>query len=149
MGCHRRNNFGQNSPIKVDFVFKRSVRKCSLVLFGFTTDLIDLVRQAYLLPTHTPKRPLRGLFSSRNGLLLSTNLLDCNCSVAQLFHPNNSLNGQWLWLIGRAVASDIRRPRFESSHRQNLYWTLFTINCIEKTKIKKKRPGMAHFLKKS
>ena len=25
-----------------------------------------------------------------------------------------------------------------------LYWT-FTVNCIEKTKIKKKRPGMAHF----
>ena len=24
---------------------------------------------------------------------------------------------------------------------------LFTVNCIEKTKIKKKRPGMAHFLK--
>ena len=23
---------------------------------------------------------------------------------------------------------------------------LFTINCIEKTKIKKKRPGMAHFV---
>ena len=25
---------------------------------------------------------------------------------------------------------------------------LFIINCIEKTKINKKRPGMAHFLKK-
>ena len=29
----------------------------------------------------------------------------------------------------------------------HLYWT-FTVNCIEKTKIKKKRPGMAHFLNK-
>ena len=27
----------------------------------------------------------------------------------------------------------------------NLYRT-FTVNCIEKTKIKKKRPGIAHFL---
>ena len=26
---------------------------------------------------------------------------------------------------------------------------LFTVNCIEKMKIKKKRPGMAHFLKKN
>ena len=26
---------------------------------------------------------------------------------------------------------------------------LFTVNCIEKTKLKKKRSGMAHFLKKS
>ena len=25
---------------------------------------------------------------------------------------------------------------------------LFTVNCIEKTKIKKKTPGMAHFKKK-
>ena len=30
---------------------------------------------------------------------------------------------------------------------KHLYWT-FTVNCIEKMKIKKKRPGMAHFLKK-
>ena len=50
--------------------------------------------------------------------------------------------------VGRAVASNTRGPRFESSHRQNLYWTLFTVSCQEKTKIKKKRPGMAH-LKKS
>ena len=25
---------------------------------------------------------------------------------------------------------------------------LFSVNCIEKTKIKKERPGMSHFLKK-
>ena len=29
---------------------------------------------------------------------------------------------------------------------KNLYWT-FSVNCIEKTKIKKKRPGMAHLKK--
>ena len=29
---------------------------------------------------------------------------------------------------------------------KKLYW-IFTVNCIEKTKMKKKRPGMAHFLK--
>ena len=33
---------------------------------------------------------------------------------------------------------------------KNLYNEhLFTVNCIEKTKIKKKRPVMAHFLKKT
>ena len=41
----------------------------------------------------------------------------------------------------RAVASDTRDLRFESSHRQ----IEFTINCIEETKIRKKRPGMAQF----
>ena len=29
-----------------------------------------------------------------------------------------------------------------------LYWT-FTVNCIEKTNLKKKRPGMTHFFKKN
>ena len=42
--------------------------------------------------------------------------------------------------VGRAVASVTRGPRFKSSHRLNV----FTINSIEKTKIKKKRSGMAH-----
>ena len=48
--------------------------------------------------------------------------------------------------VGRAVASDTRGPQFKSSHLQtfisDIY--LFTVNCIEKTKIKKKRPGMAN-----
>ena len=37
--------------------------------------------------------------------------------------------------------------RFESRHRQIFYLTLFNVNCIEKRKIKKKRTGMAIFLK--
>ena len=53
--------------------------------------------------------------------------------------------------VGRAVASDTGGPRFESSHGKLLYLTLrflFTVNCNEKTKIKKKMVGMAHFFKK-
>ena len=49
--------------------------------------------------------------------------------------------------VGRAVASDTRGPQFESSHWQtfisDIY--LFTVNCIEETKIKRKRLRMAHF----
>ena len=51
--------------------------------------------------------------------------------------------------VGRAVALDTRGPRFDSRHRQNFIEHLFIINCIEKTKINKKRLGMAHFFKKS
>ena len=47
--------------------------------------------------------------------------------------------------VGRAVASDTRVPR--SSHRQILHY-LYTVNCIEKTNIKKKSPRMTHFYKK-
>ena len=50
--------------------------------------------------------------------------------------------------VGSTVCSDTRGPRFESSHGQNFNICLPTVNCIEKTKITKKRPGMAHFLKK-
>ena len=53
-----------------------------------------------------------------------------------------------MWLSVRAVASDTRDPQFESSHRQTHIEHLFTVNCVERTKIKKKREGMAQFLKK-
>ena len=44
--------------------------------------------------------------------------------------------------VGRAVTSDTRDPQFESS-----YWPfLFTVNCIEKTKIKKEDAGNRTFL---
>ena len=46
--------------------------------------------------------------------------------------------------LGTMVASNIRDSRFRSCHWQ----ILFTIICIEKTKIKKKRPRIANFLKK-
>ena len=51
--------------------------------------------------------------------------------------------------VGRAVAPDFRGPWFESRHWQKIYIEHFTVNCIEKTKIKKKRPGKAHFFKKT
>ena len=56
--------------------------------------------------------------------------------VAYFQRRTLSLLGQWLWLI-----SDTNGPQFESRH---FLEQLFTVNCIEKTKIKKKRPGMDH-----
>ena len=41
--------------------------------------------------------------------------------------------------VGRAVVSDTRGPQFKSSYMHNLYWTIFAVNCIEKTKNKGKR----------
>ena len=56
----------------------------------------------------------------------------------------SNIQGSGCGSVGRVIASDPRGPWFKSSHWQKLYWT-YTINCIEKTKIKKKRPGLAHF----
>ena len=44
------------------------------------------------------------------------------------------------------VAQLVERSQLESSHRQTLYY-LYTVNCFENTKIKKKRHGMAHLKK--
>ena len=48
--------------------------------------------------------------------------------------------------VGRVVASDIRDPWFES--RQPFNKHLFTVQCVEKAKIKKKEGGKGIFLKK-
>ena len=45
--------------------------------------------------------------------------------------------------VGRGVASDTRGPRFESSHGETYIQTIFY--SFEKTKTKKKSPGMAYF----
>ena len=47
--------------------------------------------------------------------------------------------------VGRAVASNARGLRLESSHRRNLIY-FFTDNCVEKTKINKKEAGNGPFL---
>ena len=47
--------------------------------------------------------------------------------------------------VGKAVSFDTRSLQFESRHRQSFYWILFTVNCMEKTKIKKRgreRPNL-------
>ena len=53
--------------------------------------------------------------------------------------------GQWLWLWRKAVSSDTRGLRFKSRHQQS-FIELCLLSTVLKTKIKKKRPGMAHFL---
>ena len=53
-------------------------------------------------------------------------------------------------VVAQWVEMSLTIPEVRSSNPvigKNLYRT-FTVNCIEKTKIKKKRPGMAHFFKK-
>ena len=56
----------------------------------------------------------------------------------------NSFGGSGCGSVGRVVTSDTRDPRFESSHWRTFSEQLFTVNSVEKSKIKKKRPGMAN-----
>ena len=48
--------------------------------------------------------------------------------------------------VGRLLTSDTRGFRFESSHWQNLYRTMFTAKCIEKTKSIEKEAGNGPFV---
>ena len=52
----------------------------------------------------------------------------------------------WAVVVAQLVERSLPMPEVCGSNPvtgKYLYWT-FTVNCIEKTKIKKKRPGMAH-----
>ena len=53
-------------------------------------------------------------------------------------------------VVAQLVEQSLLIPEVRGSNPvigKNLYRT-FTVNCIEKTKIKKKRPGMTHLKKK-
>ena len=85
------------------------------------------------------KQPMCGVVQVRNFKLTS-----------QLANANlQSSCSSGCGSVGRAVAFNSRGPRFDSSHQQNVIEHLVIINCIEKTKINKKRPGMAHTFKKT
>ena len=60
----------------------------------------------------------------------------------------NAAEGSGCGSVGRVVASNSRGLRFESSLRQKFILNFYCQLCIEKTKIKEKRPGIVHFLKK-
>ena len=63
------------------------------------------------------------------------------------FYWNKTIWGSGCGLVGRAVASDARGPRFESSHRRNLMMNMFSVNCWKVENKDKKRPGMAQLIK--
>ena len=58
--------------------------------------------------------------------------------------------GQWLWLSWLSGCFQFQRSVVQIQSSANVYlnWTFVCCQlCIEKTKIKKKRPGMAHLKK--
>ena len=66
-------------------------------------------------------------------------------SVLHLDDVTTIMLGNGCGSVGRVVAFNTRGPQFDCSHQQNFIEHLFIINCTEKTKINKKRPGLAHF----
>ena len=58
--------------------------------------------------------------------------------------------GQWCGSVGRAVASNTRGPRFESSHWQKCIYIehLFTVNCVLKRRKEKEAENGPFFKKK-
>ena len=52
-------------------------------------------------------------------------------------------------VVAQLVEQSLPTPEVRGStpviHHQNFMKHLFSVNLIEKTKIKKKKPGMAHF----
>ena len=73
-------------------------------------------------------------------------MFDCWIDPVVHLHAQSIELGSGCGSVGRAIASDTRGPQFESRHRRIFIKNinLSIINCIEKTKIKKKRPGKTH-----
>ena len=62
------------------------------------------------------------------------------------WNTNYQVAGQWLWLSWLSGRFRHQRSAVQIQSLALFYMEhLFTVNCVEKTKIKKKRPGMAHF----
>ena len=55
--------------------------------------------------------------------------------------------GQWLWINWQSGSLPIPEVRSSNPVISKKLYRTFTVNCIEQTKIKKKRPGMGHILK--
>ena len=101
-------------------------------------------RDVYLSPSvfHTHALYVTPSPADANFLSIScTPILPCPFLITETLN----LSGSGCGSVGRAVASVTRGLWFESSHR-HIYLPI--ANCIEKTKIKKKRPEMAHSIQK-
>ena len=59
------------------------------------------------------------------------------------------VQGSGCGAVGGVVAYDTRGPGFESSHRQLLLNIYLLLTVCRKDENKEKRPGMAHFFKKT
>ena len=72
-------------------------------------------------------------------------LRSIRCRTESLFYccsiVSNSSLGQWWWSSGQRARHLLRRSEFESC------WSIqfYSVNCFKRTKINKKRPGIAHF----
>ena len=78
---------------------------------------------------------------------LSTVSNDCPASIfLEIFykHKDDVTSGSIVAQLAQWLLPT-RGPRFESSHRQKFVLNIFTLNCIEKTKIMQKWLGLAHF----
>ena len=60
------------------------------------------------------------------------------------FWKSFEYKGQWLWLSWQSGCFQYQRSAVQIQSSAKFIEQLYTVNCIEKTKIKIKRPGMAH-----
>ena len=123
-----RRNYCATNEVKI-FFFKRIRTLSKVVKIMFSPKNQKFLRNKNIFP---PK-----LFSDGSCLLKIRVELE-RAQSFRAFDLSSGL-GNGCGSVGRAVAYDTGDPRLKSKHRQN---------CTrEKSKIKKKRPGMAHLFK--
>ena len=118
-------------------VFPLTTASC-FILSGLSSDLQSNLYLSIIRSDH--------LIYSQNWLKDKT----CSSHFGEKKKATNKiskLKGSGCGSVSRAVASDSRGPRFESRHRQKFKLNIFTVSCVERTKIKKKEAGKGPFKK--
>ena len=116
----------------------------------------DLFLAGWMDRWMAPKPRKKDTLIFRDGIFLSVlisfilkqksrNAADSVPFCSGIVDKKNSTLGSCGGSVGRAVAADTRDLSFKSQHWQNFIYQLYSI--IEKTKLKKKRLGMAHLRK--
>ena len=116
--------------------FLQKIKKLQYPLLGF--EPMNSWIESPAVTTRLGRAPAQHELNFQNEL---------NWMKSNFWNKNTVQWGSCFVSVGRAVASNARGLRFDSSHWQNLYWTLFTVNCIENMKIKKKEAGHGPFFK--
>ena len=111
--------------------WRQRQRCCSKIICKWKT-------KAKRIRLHTWRLPVRFCASMRFWDNCAIAIKLCNIAVTMI------VVGSGGGSFGRVVSSDSRGPQFESSHRQKFIMNIYC-QLYWKTKIKKKRPGMAHF----
>ena len=141
--CHLQ--LGKDIFSKIQLFFDELFCQCYVMLLLvllFYTFLLQRLSMSSCKPSYTKMAFKHNTIFSR----LIVPYYYVALKVLLKWNTNYQVAGQWLWLSWLSGRFRHQRSAVQIQSLALFYMEhLFTVNCVEKTKIKKKRPGMAYF----